>query len=540
MSLRQVFTIAGLCVLGVWDTIASAAGPYTLSHGRQVVLNRGIQIQGEVVFSSTPTSTDVSLWTNSNFTGLWFQHPVQDTARTLSAMPAGTQWSQFYNASYDSRSKYLQPNQLPYLNNFTSIQYEDEGGSDPANPTILADMTATYLDWNTRYPNALAYANFGVYQQAFSDATALTNYVQAAKPDMVCFDWYPSNWVGNPFATDDSHVQDRNGWYSAMQRYRTVALAGYTTTSGGNSGPIPYAQWLNLFRDSYSAPLYPEAYYRLEQNASWAFGYSYLVGYHYNDLGDGGDAPRMFDASGAPTADYYYVKEANRQSRNLSPALARLVSTDIRMIPATYGTHKQHGTWGALVDDNLALPDGIHAWSQGGQSTGGYTDYITGIAPRGSDDGVSHIHSDVLIGYFAPLLASNPNCTFVDGLNFMIVNGGAGDGDIMAASDLAETYHITFDFLTSGFNSLARLSRTTGKVELVTLTHGSGSQYSLDLTLDGGTGDLFRFWNSGDPLPTIPEPGMFTLLFTGLFYTIVYRAIRTQSSRRRYDEANIP
>src|SRR6185503_7246998 len=39
---------------------------------------------------------------------------------------------------------------------------------------------------------------------------------------------------------------NRNNWYSTMQTYRTTALAGYGT------GPIPYGQFLDLYRTSYS------------------------------------------------------------------------------------------------------------------------------------------------------------------------------------------------------------------------------------------------------------------------------------------------
>jgi hypothetical protein len=264
--------------------------------------------------------------------------------------------------------------------------------------------------------------------------------------------------------------------------------------------------------------LYPEAYIRLEQNASWAFGYSFLAGYHYNDMQWGpNDVPMLFDASGAPTEAYDYVKEGNRQSRNLSPSLARMVSTDIRMIPGSYGRKWSGGKW---VDKPLPLPDGISVWSTG--TKGGYADYITGITALGQDGGVSHVHSDVLVGYFAPLLSNNSNCTFVDGLHFMIVNGGTGDGTVMAASDLAEKYYITFDFLSSGFNSLVRLDRNTGTVKLVTLTHVSDSQFSYELWLDGGTCDLFGFWNSANPLPTIPEPGTFVLATITLIGLLAY------------------
>ena len=77
----------------------------------------------------------------------------------------------------------------------------------------------------------------------------------------------------------------------------------------------------------------------------------------------------------------------------------------------------------------------------------------------------------------------------------MIVNGLSDATG--SAADCRQQIHLAFDFGTSGINSLLRLSRDTGQVEEVALVHGSGSQYSLDLNLDGGTGDLFKFNNGG-------------------------------------------
>ena len=46
--------------------------------------------------------------------------------------------------------------------------------------------------------------------------------------------------------------------------------------------------------------------------------------------------------------------------------------------------------------------------------------------------------------------------------------------------------------------------KQTPGCERLPLVHTWGSNYYLDLTLDGGTGDLFRYWNGANP---VPEPG---------------------------------
>ena len=201
----------------------------------------------------------------------------------------------------------------------------------------------------------------------------------------------------------------------------------------------------------------------------------------------------MFDGPGdsSPNAVFDYVKETNRQSRNLGPALVRLVSTDIQMIRGSAYTSLPSGIsrWGNSDTNGSSLK-----WQNSHTAnTGGYTDYITTITPYTNSTAnggtVDSSYSDILVGYFNPLLSNNPGCTFVDGLHFMIVNGAASG----TAAAAAQWYHLTFDFTGSDFDSLVRLSRDTGKVELVPLTSTGGSNYYLDLNLPGGTGDLFAF-----------------------------------------------
>jgi hypothetical protein len=290
---------------------------------------------------------------------------------------------------------------------------------------------------------------------------------------MLMFDYYPQFSFLSP---------SRDVWYSTMQVFRTAGLAGY---DGTGNAPIPYAQFLRLFRGSYDEPTPSESFIRMQQFASWAFGYTLVDGFIYTHIDSQEEmlAAVMFDSEddSMPNEVFEYVKEANRQSRNLGPGLVRLVSTDIRMIPRRIG------------NGVFSLPDGIPLWTAGTANTGDYKDHITGIEPLASHGGVSDTtYGDVLIGYFNPLMPDNSDLPFVKGLHFMIVNGAATG----TAMESTQWYRITFDFSDSDFDSLVRLSRETGEVEQVPLTHVGGSTYYLDLSLPGGTGDLFRFSTS--------------------------------------------
>jgi hypothetical protein len=394
---------------------------------------------------------------------------------------------------------------MPYLAGFVGMRYGDEPAdivAHPAGPATLpavapaqatarqADMFSAYREWNARYPDAMAYTNcYGTPGFPPGTLADLTSYMRNTRPDMIMFDYYPAYSFPE---------RDRANWYSVMQRYRTAGLQG---NDGTSSSPIPYAQWLCLFRSDYADPLPSESFVRLQQFASWVFGFTFVEAFPYDSFSNVRSAIFSSDGDASPTPVFAYVAEANRQSRNLGPALVRLLSTGIYMKPGS----------GRSVSGTELVQ-----WAPHSGNSGKYVDHLTAIAPYTNSvpqGGVADpSYDDVLVGYFKPLLPTNPACSFVDGLHFMIVNGATGTptacnapGDSAAKS--TQWYHLTFDFSGSPFDSLVRLSRETGRVELVTLTHYGNAQdktYFLDLNLPGGTGDLFAFWDSKNPrLPTI-------------------------------------
>ena len=474
MKPHRALTIVGLFILSMCHAASDAAGDYVLSRGRQLLLDHGLQIQSLV---HPQGFSDIELWKSANFSTYDFWEWTN--LEVLQQLPANQQWARQYEAN-NPDTKYLSEGELTRKNTLVRYQYGDELTEDDLlSPARLSDMAATYAEWRQLYPNAIVHTN----SDTQVPASALATYMQAAQPDMVMFDYYPQ------FSFPAS---DRMAWYSAMQTYRLAGLAG---NDGTSTAPIPYAQFLNLFRGSYEEPNASESFVGLQQFASWAFGYTLVDGFIYTHIGSPVEtlAAVMFDTEddSSPNEGFDYVQETNRLSHNVGPALVRMISTDIRMIP---------GRNGSLPNP---LPSGLSAWSAGTANTGDYADYITSIQPTVSQGGANDTtYSDVLIGYFDPLLSDNSGATFVDGLHFMIVNGSATG----MALQSAQWYHLTFDFADSGFDSLVQLSRDTGQVDLVSLTHLSGSTYYLDLNLPGGMGDLLGFWDSRNPLPTMPDP----------------------------------
>jgi hypothetical protein len=486
MRLHQNFSIIAFYAFSFWHAAGNAAGA-DLSFGRQIILDRGLQIQSLGFVDSTPVApSSYSTWAGANFTTFSSWYDTNSEKKLVWTMP----WSRWMRTDGTNPLTNNELNQ--HLAELVSLQYGDElnqtttGTIDAA---TLNTMAATFASWHTQYgSNFLAYTNFGANNASKSmTAAGLASYMQATNPDMLMFDAYPRQYV------------TLSTWYAEMQKYRVAGLAG---NDGTGRTPIPYAQYLDLYRTSYSASVPDESFVRLQEFASWAFGYTFVTAFVYNKPNNSAVYPTLFSSDGdsQSTAVYDQVAESNRQSRNLASALIRLTSTDVRMIPGT----------------GHSLPAGVSGWSRGA----GGNDYITAITPTtGPGGAASTSYSDVLIGYFESLLADNSDYPFAEGTHFMIVNG-ASTG---TAADKAQWYRLTFDFGASGYDSLQLLSRDTGQVQTIALPHLSGSQYSLDWNLQGGSGDLFRFYSS------IPEPNA---LGWGLGTVLLLLRLRRVRARR--------
>jgi hypothetical protein len=468
-----------LGVLAIAITPGEARGAYPVSRGRQVLLNRGLQLQSLVFFDQPGVANiDINLWKSANFTTINFweaQNPLLP-----SQMPAGTQWSRQYVPP--APANYLYAAELPYVKNLASLQYADELPN--LSPSTLNSINTAYRNWNANYPNTIAFTNFSILT---SDAD-LANYIDATHPDMLSFDLYPQRY-GTPLAD----------WYSNMQKYRAAALAGYTV-NGVNSGPLPYAQYLNTCRTSPTGSLPTPSFIRLQQNASWAFGYTFTTAFVYNAYNDSDVSAAMFTGKGdsTPTPVFDYVKETNRQSRNLGPALIRLVSTDVRFIP---GRHPNSNPLDVDGDAN-SLPDRLTAGSAG---TGWGHEYLKNVSVTniGNSNTQTYLTTqrklagDVIFGFFNVLDEAFDGPAATGETYFMVVNG-LTETDGAAPADTRQRITLNFNFGTSGINSLQRMSRDTGQVEAVPLVSDGGASFHLDLTLDGGAGDLFKF-NTGAP-----------------------------------------
>ena len=367
------------------------------------------------------------------------------------------------------------------------LQFEDDN-LHPTNTELVqyANSWFTYKRSKPEFDNTILSLDLPFSNYGTEFATQLKNMVSLLKPDLILFNRYP-------WQKDDTynHVQMLYGWYGMLIYYRNLALKGIDGT--GNT-PIPFGAFTQTwFAYQTTPPSYSQM--RLNHFGSLVFGTKVLSAFLYNDYPGGSNnlMTSFLFKNQIPTQQFYQQTEINRQITNLGSTLLKLQTSDIRLIPrksrATYpgGTDIATLKW---VEIDKPRPD----------------IYLTG-ATASRIDPVNGENGDVLVGYFKPVHKSLDGTNTTNENYFMIVNGLYGNDTVSTSQNI----RLHFDFgQTSNINSLIRISRLTGKVEVVSLVkeNTTGNEYHLDLLLNGGEGDLFKY-NNG--VPFVGFPGITSL-----------------------------
>jgi hypothetical protein len=453
-TMMKRHAVAVSSALALWSVLAGTAAEPALaaeglSRGHTLLLQHGLQLQASC--PRTPVIFDLANWKASNFTTVFLWGSGQ-TCVQIGNIP----WADSLPECDD-----IPRDWHPKLPSLVCFQQGDE--QDVVSPTRRTELSARMASFRNKHPNVIQYTNqFG----SQAGASPLQAYMKDCRPDMLCFDYYPFDGKailpgGSPTAL-----------YKYLEEYRKCGLAG---NDGTGAQPIPVAFWTNSFRAESEA--------RLNSFSGWAFGCKVMLLFTYTGGGLFSDDRN----TAKPTPCFYQLAETNRQSRNLGPSLVRLISTDVRM---KMGIHREKNAAGGLSDVRNALPDGVRQWNATASP------YLKDVAATNLGRKNNALAGDVILGFFKPLDSSFTNAGHANDTYFMIANG-LSDATGTAA-DCRQKIHLAFDFGTSGITNLLRCSRDTGKIETVNLVHaGAGSRYSLDLHLDGGTGDLLKFNNGG-------------------------------------------
>jgi hypothetical protein len=487
---------SGLLHFAVFATTLGCCFPLAaqiaaLDKGHEILLGRGLQVGG--LIDQTYRPFHLGMLQGANFTlPLWGWNT--DIAQ-LGAAP-GVPWGRWVD--YTTQND-IDPAERPYKSNLVQLQVGDE--QDIVNdPAARASTTAWFNNNRANFPSTLLSLNRPAGDGSSTEATSTANWIGEAQPDMISFDWYPFTYT-DPIDPNFPNRRWSWYWYSVAQRYRRQALGTYigaTFNTAGNA-PRPYGTYLQTYTSSSEDRRPPsDSEMRLQMFAALAMGYTDVNCFSYNS-GSSTLFDPPSDGDNSPAPSYYHFKETARQARNLSTALVRLISkgAGTRFVAGRNSTNTA----------NSPLPLDWKTWAAGSEGD----PYTTAISATNLGTANGGNRGDVLVGYFNPLLDSFDGPDFSNELYFMITNGLSDPSGLVG--DCRQQINVSFDFKTSGIDSLLRLSRDTGEVETVPLISDGGSRYHLALTLDGGTGDLFKF-NDGAPFVGfyVPEPAAAGLL----------------------------
>ncbi len=444
----------------------------TLDKGHQVLLNDGLQILG--FDSDTRYNLDYNELSAGNMTAVMFGFDT-DTG----ILSAGQKWGKWVQpnqtqSNYTSPANTLNATEAAHQNDLIAIQVGDEQQSDIENPTGYTAAWFNDAHTGNYFTNQLLYVNsFFIGNQ-----TNYTNFLNNSNPDAISWDSYPfSNPAGH-------YIQPKN-WLSLGNVFRRNALGTYIGST--TSSPRPYGMYVQTYHDEYAVDP-GEAEIRWQQFAAWTMGYEFVDAFIYT----GGNN----NFGGQPNGPVYQAfQETARQGRNLGPALTHLISYGYGpSFVQGAGSSGIPGDWLTFNRDNA-------------QTSQRYLTNISNVTNLGTKNG--GLSGDVYVGFFNPLhldFGDPAGTTY-----FMVMNGLGGDltlpnGQSDNTATVAETRQqmtLSFDFGVTGLNSLLRLNRDTGQVDVIDTNYSDGGntvftslgngKYQLQLTLDGGTGDLFKY-----------------------------------------------
>jgi hypothetical protein len=432
--------------------------------GHEYLLEKGFQLMG------CGWSTNWDNWLASGFNTMRLTGAIPPTRDPLLGGP----WAIGKFPDQVPWDGTLSREELPARSSLVLLRIADEFDlNDPVNREKMATWFSMFRAKNPDLEVLIGSNEWGLQ---VSDEN-MRAYMSLAQPDFVSMDYYPFSRAGNLYS-DITH------YYRSLQQYRLLGLGG---NDGSGANPIPYGLYLDLFKSvSEGFDDFPsDSEMRLNQFSAWVFGYKIAEGFIYNSWGNDPNinlvSPLFAEGETTdehPTEAFYQLAETNRQSLNLGPSLVRLLSTHVFFDPGQDSAGTVH-----------PVPAEVPQWS-----TASDPSYITAVNVQNLGTKNGGKRGDVLIGYFKPLVEDDDGPNYTNETYFMIVNGlSTPDATVQ---ETTQRITVDFDFGSSGINSLQRLSRTTGLVERVALTHLDGSKYRLELQLDGGTGDLFKY-NTG-------------------------------------------
>ncbi|MEA2735064.1 MAG: fibronectin-binding autotransporter adhesin [Humisphaera sp.] len=462
MSAVGLACAAALSAAGSSTSLAQVA---TLGKGHSILVNNGLQMWG---LDQGAANFNYGNLTNANLNGVMWSWGQDYKA---SQLQPGQKWGMWTDPN-GTPATALNATQQAHVADLVALQVGDEQQSDLENPN---GPTATWLkaaQAGNNFPNQLLYVN-SFY--VGSDAN-YASFIGSADPDAISFDSYPFD---SPYG---SIIYPHN-WLAKAGQFRRHALSSYLGI-GGNA-PRPYGLYLQTYESTSEGTRHPgDVEMRWQQFTAWTMGFTFV------DAFTVGGSSSLFTGSdqNSPTEPRYsQFRESARQSRNLGPALTKLISYGYG--PSIVIGRDSAGTNNPIPSDWLPFAATNAPPNQ---------QYLTSLSATNTGTKNNGQPGDIYVGFFNPLHAS-----FGDPAGeayFMITNalGPYLNDPTATVADCQQQITTNFDTQYSGISTLQRLRRSDGQLEIVPLTRTTARQYQLQFTLEGGTGDLFKY-NDGTP-----------------------------------------
>ena len=474
-----------------------------LSKGYQILLNRGLQLQGLVQYADY---FHLDTYTNANYTSInWGFTSSPDSMDAT----AGEPWSRWVS---DPASMPPQNGEASYLNQLVALQLGDEW--DLNNAATNTALVNWFNSVRTNWPNTILFHNNWAGQVL--DAQ-LNDFIGRAQPDMLFFDGYP--WQSD-YATGTPLGGPPTSWYSELRRYRAYAMA-YNIPFG------VYRQTFHSVQD-YNSTIYRNpspSELRLLTSAALVFNAKFFTDFVYN-----AGATSLFDIepngySGDLHTNALYLEQAdaNRRALNLGKALmclkpiyemhnqndanpppglasgdpcACLADGTVTSIMILRGRYVSGGVTNATTmpnsftidpeeQTNAANPTSLmYSWWEADKNDPYFRGWSVTNKAGVKNNGLP---GDVMIAWFKPLDESFDGPNYNNEIYMMVVNG-LTDTNGTAADCMQE---IKLSFLTT-LTNVVMLDPETGQLHTNTLPI-VGSRPQLVLDLNGGDAALFKF-----------------------------------------------
>lgn len=474
-------------VLGLATILPGVTSQAQISKANQILINRGLQIEGLV---ATYDTFHLSTCSNANYTAvcwLWDAPRSYNDMSPLGSAP-GFPWARWV---YDENDMPPLGGETAYLSQLVNLQLADEW--DLNNDALRTRAVDWFSSVRSNWPNTILSANNWGGQ--VSDAN-LIDFVTRAQPDMICFDTYP--WQSVWDANAPNHIGPvisgpPTAWYSHLRTYRDIARAFN----------IPFGSYVQTFHavQDYNTTVYRDpspSELRLNHSGALAFNGKLLIDFLYNN-----GSSSLFNPPGGdsnPNALYYEKADAALRARNLGKALVRLKPIDEAAASWTTSIvfirgRDANGGLNPLPINFYAGPGGTNP------NTDWVADrndpYLRGWVVTNTGTKNNGQPGDVILAWFKPLDETFDGPMFSNEIYLMVVNGLTDPTG--TAADC--TQEIKLNFLDT-FSTLEFLNPLTGNLESQVLPVVS-TRRQLTLNLAGGDAVLFKFAN-GAPFMGIP------------------------------------